>query len=85
MATSLNALGGYFIRSIDVYEVIINDVISRDEIGQFAGERIRDNGISPFVQRELRATHTMVITNRDGYRNFVMANITAAEEAVLFP
>ncbi len=82
-ATSLTALGGYCSRQIDVCQVILCDLIAREEVGQMAGERIRDTGTSPFVTRELRAIHAMVITNRDRYRTFVTAHITAAKDAVL--
>ncbi len=82
--SSLTAWGGYFVKSIDVYEVIIHDTVPRDDLGQIVGERIQDQGAGLFVQRTLRAIHIMVITNRDGFRTIVTVNIQAARDAVLF-
>ncbi len=73
---SFTALGGYFVKSIDIYEVLINDTITRDDIGQIAWERKRDDSTGRFVQRTLRAIHTMVITNRDGFRTFTSTHPT---------
>ncbi len=47
MASSLNALGGYFICQIDFYDVILSDTIGRDEIGSVAGERISTKMSAP--------------------------------------
>ncbi len=81
--SSLAALGEYLIKSIDNYEVTIHDTIFRAAIGQIAGEQVQDHGTGQFVQRTLRAIHTMVITDRDGFRTFATPNIPAARDAIL--
>ncbi len=48
-----SAIEGAFISHILVYEVILSEVIPREEKGRIAGEHISDNGVSPWVGREL--------------------------------
>ncbi len=81
--SSLAALAGYFIKCIDVYEVILQRTILKDDIGQVAGEHIQEPGTGRFVRRTLRAIHTMVIINRAGFHTMVTANIQAARDAIL--
>ncbi len=49
MRTPHSAFEGAYIERIDVYEVILSDTIPREDIGRMAGERIIDNGVSPWV------------------------------------
>ncbi len=56
----------------------------QEEIGNIAGERIIDNGHSPWVGRGLHGLHTIVIVYRNGTQTYITSNMTAATEAVRF-
>ncbi len=50
LRNSNSAMEGAYISHISVYEIILSEASLREEIGRIAGERISDNGVSPWLE-----------------------------------
>ena len=75
---------GAYISHISVYEVILSETGPREEIGRIAGERISDNGVSPWVGRELCGLHTVTVHYRNGITSLLTANMDVAAQFTRF-
>ncbi len=76
-----SAVEGAYISHNSVYEIILSETIPRAEIARISGERINDNGVSPWVGRELCGLHTVTLHYRNGTFFFLTAIMDVAAQA----